>query len=150
MEPERNREGSGSQSHKGAVAVEKRRHPRYSVEFPLDYSLVDSQTPYNAGLTADASEGGLLVYIPERIETGTVLRIQIFHSKGPVLETITATVKVVWADLASRLRSGENWYGLQFQSIDDDNFKKLKALLEEAARAIPVDRDEAGTGKGCS
>ena len=128
---------SGSQPPKGVLAVERRRYPRYSLEFPLDYSLVDSKTPCNAGLTADASEGGLLVYLPERIEIGTVLKIEIFHSKGSALETIMATTKVVWVDLASRLRSGENWYGLQFQSIDEENFKKLKALLVEAAKAQP-------------
>jgi len=125
------------ESPKGVLAVERRMHPRITIEFPIDYSLLDGKTNYNAGLAADASEGGLLVYLPERIETGSILRIEIFYAKGLAFETITATAKVVWSDLASKLRWGEHWYGLQFQSIDTENFEKLKTLLKEATRTRP-------------
>ena len=131
------RKGKKPDSLKGVLAVERRKHPRYTVEFPIDYSLLDGKTAYNAGLAADASEGGLLVYLPERIETGAMLRIEIFYTKGLALETITATAKVVWSDLASKLRWGEHWYGLQFQSIDVENFEKLKTLLQEATKTHP-------------
>jgi len=127
---------SKSQSPKGVLAIERRKQPRFSIEFPLDYSMVDGKTTHNGGLTADASEGGLLVYLPERIEIGTLLKIEIFYVNDLSLETITTTVKVVWSDLASR----ENWrewrYGLEFQSIDEVNLHKLKTLLEEAASTI--------------
>ena len=123
------RRGSGPQGAKGVFAAEKRKHPRYSIEFPLDYSRVEGKTTYNGGLTADASEGGLLVYLPERIEIGTLLRIEIFYTKDLSFQAITATTKVVWSDLASK-----NWYGLEFQSIDEANLGKLKALLREVAK----------------
>ena len=123
-----------SQSQEGVLAIERRKHPRFSIEFPLDYSIVDGKTTYNGGLTADASEGGLLVYLPERIEIGTLLKIEIFYVKGLSLETITTTVKVVWSDLASRENWRERRYGLQFQSIDEVNLHKLKTLLEEVAK----------------
>ncbi len=137
MSLERNRKGSKSEPPKGVLAVERRKHPRYSIEFPMDYSLLDGKTAFNAGLAADASEGGLLVYLSERIETGAMLKIEIFYAKGLALETITAIAKVVWSDLASKLRWGEHWYGLQFQSIDDENFEKLKTLLKEATKTRP-------------
>ena len=127
---------SQSQSQEGVLAIERRKHPRLSIEAPLDYSIVDGKTTYKGGLTADASEGGLLVYLPERIEIGTLLKIEIFFVKGLSLETITTTVRVVWSDLASK----ENWrewrYGLQFQSTDEVNLHKLKTLLEEVALTI--------------
>jgi c-di-GMP-binding flagellar brake protein YcgR len=123
-----------SQSQKGVLAIERRKHPRFSIEFPLDYSIVDGKTTYNGGLTVDASEGGLLVYLPERIEIGILLKIEIFYVKGLSLETITTTVKVVWSDLASRENWRERRYGLQFQSIDEVNLHKFKTLLEEVAK----------------
>lgn len=126
---EREKKGSRPQGAKGVFAVEKRKHPRYSIEFPLDYSRVEGKTTYNGGLTADASEGGLLVYLPETIEIGDLLKIEIFYTKDLSFQTITATTKVVWSDLASR-----NWYGLEFQSIDDGNLSKLKSLLRDVAK----------------
>jgi len=126
---EREKIGSRRQGAKGVLAVEKRKHPRYSIEFPLDYARVEGKTTYNGGLTADASEGGLLVYLPERIEVGALLRIEIFYTKELSFQTITATAKVVWSDMASKY-----WYGLEFQSIDEGNLGKLKALLKEVAK----------------
>jgi len=128
------KEGDKLRSREGVLAIERRNHPRFSIEFPLDYSIVDGKTTYHGGLTADASEGGLLVYLPERIEIGTLLRIEIFYVTGLSLETITATAKVVWSDLASQKSWGENRYGLQFQFIDERNLQKLKTLLEEVAK----------------
>ncbi len=129
--PPGEREKIGSRRHgaKGVLTVEKRKHPRYSIEFPLDYARVEGRTTYNGGLTADASEGGLLVYLPEGIEIGALLRIEIFYTKELSLQTITATAKVVWSDMASKY-----WYGLEFQSIDEGNLGKLKALLKEVAK----------------
>ena len=132
---EGNRKGSKFERPKGILAVEKRKHPRYSVEFPLDYSLVDGKTTYNGGLTMDASEGGLLVYLPERIELGAILRIEIFYAKDLSLESIRATAKVVWSDLALKQSEGDQRYGLQFQSIDEADLTKLKTLLKEVAKA---------------
>ncbi len=131
----RAKEGSAQQTPIGVFALEKRKNPRYAVEFPLDYSLVNGETIHNAGLTADVSEGGLLVYLPERIETGVALKIEIFYTKGFSLETIVATAKAVWSHLATKEDFREHRYGLQFQSIDEWNFNKLQTLLREVANA---------------
>ncbi len=131
---ERSNEEKAPRTPKGVFAIEKRRNPRYSVEFPLDYSLIDGETTFNGGLTADASEGGLLVYLPERIQIGALLRIEIFYTKDLSFETITATAKAVWTDLTTREGVREYRYGLQFQSIDKENLDKLKALLNQVAQ----------------
>jgi len=124
---------SDVQIKKGALAIEKRRHPRYSVELPLDYSRVDEKDTYG-GIVANASEGGVLVYLPERLPMGALLNMEIIYVNGLQLETIKAVAKVVWADLATMESLGEHRYGLQFQSIDEANFRRLTSLLKESRK----------------
>ncbi len=131
---ERLEEGSSPQIPKYVLPVQRRRHRRYSVEFPLDYSLINGRTAYNAGFAADASEGGLLVYLLEKIEIGAALRIELFYVKDLSLETVIATAKTVWTDSAAKTGFHKYKYGLQFQSIDEENLNKLRALLERATR----------------
>lgn len=122
-----------SQPKMGVLAVDRRRHPRYSVELPLDYCRVDAQETYG-GIVANASEGGILVYLPERMEMGATLKIEIFYVKGLELDTIKAIGKVVWSDLAVKASWGEYRYGLQFQSIDEKDYQRLMALLKEIGK----------------
>jgi c-di-GMP-binding flagellar brake protein YcgR len=124
---------STSQTKMGVLAIEKRKYPRFSVELPLDYSRVNGKETYG-GMVANASEGGLLVYLPERIEIGSLLKIEIFYVGGLELNTIKAVVKVVWADLAARESWGEHRYGLQFESIDEKDFNRLATLLKEVGK----------------
>lgn len=122
-----------SQTKMGVLAIEKRKYPRFSVELPLDYSRVNGKETYG-GMVANASEGGLLVYLPERIEIGSLLKIEIFYVGGLELNTIKAVGKVVWADLAARESWGEHRYGLQFESIDEKDFNRLTTLLKEVGK----------------
>ncbi len=124
---------SSSQTKMGVLAIEKRKYPRFSVELPLDYSRVDGKETLG-GMVANASEGGLLVYLPERIEIGASLKIEIFYVRGLELDTIKVIGKVVWCDLAARESWGEHRYGLQFQSIDEKDFNRLTALLREVGK----------------
>jgi c-di-GMP-binding flagellar brake protein YcgR len=117
----------------GVLAIEKRKHPRFSIELPLDYARIDRKETYG-GMVANASEGGLLVYLPERIEIGALLKIEIFYVKGLELDTIKVVAKVVWSDLAARESWGEHRYGLQFQNIDDNDFNQLMNLLKEVGK----------------
>jgi c-di-GMP-binding flagellar brake protein YcgR len=114
----------------GVLAVERRKHPRFSVELPLDYSRVDGKEIYG-GIVVNASEGGILVYLPERMEIGTVLKIEILYVQGLELATVQAIAKVVWADMATRESLGEYRYGLVFHHIYENDYKRLVALLKE-------------------
>ena len=124
---------STPQTKMGVLAIEKRKHPRFSVELPLDYSRVNGKEILG-GMVANASEGGLLVYLPERVEIGTLLKIEIFYVRGLELDTIKADGKVVWCDLAARESWGEHRYGLQFESIDEKDFNRLATLLREVGK----------------
>jgi c-di-GMP-binding flagellar brake protein YcgR len=115
------------------IAVEKRKHPRISVELPVDYSRPNGKNVYG-GIVANASEGGVLVYLPERLEIGAVLKVEILYVKGLELNTIKAIAKVVWGDLTTRESLGEHQYGLQFQYIDEEDFQRLITLLKEARK----------------
>lgn len=121
-------------SKKGVVAIERRKHPRFNLELPLDYFQIKDKENYG-GIVANASELGILVYLPEKMEIGTTLSIEIFYAKGLELDTIKAIGKVVWADLPARKTWGEHRYGLQFQSIDKKNLSKLKNLLKGVGKA---------------
>ena len=123
----------GPQTRMGVLAIEKRKYPRFSVELPLDYSRVNGKETLG-GMVANASEGGLLVYLPERIEIGASLKIEIFYVRGLELDTIKAVAKVVWCDLAARESWGDHRYGLLFQTIDDKDFKRLTTLLKEVGK----------------
>jgi len=117
----------------GIVAIERRKHPRFVVELPLDYTRTEV-TDIVGGIVANASEGGLLVYLPERLEMGTVLQIQIFYVKDLEFNMLKAIAKVVWSDMAARESWGEYRYGLQFLSIDEQEFSKLMMLLREVGK----------------
>ncbi len=118
-----------SPSKKGVVAIERRKHPRFNLELPLDYFRIENKENYG-GIVANASEMGILIYLPEKMEMGTLLSTEIFYAKGLELDSIRAVAKVVWADLPARKTWGEHRYGVQFQSIDKKNLSKLKNLLK--------------------
>jgi len=122
-----------SRTKKDVQGVEKRKHTRISVELPVDYSRPNGKEVYG-GIVANASEGGVLVYLPERLEIGAVLKVEILYAKGLELNTIKAIAKVVWGDLATRETWGEHQYGLQFQYIDEEDFHRLVSLLKEVRK----------------
>ena len=129
----RKKEKDKSKSKEGIFIVERRKHPRIRVELPLDYSLADREETYG-GVVANASEGGLLVYLSETTELGALLKIEILFVKGSELNTIRGIAKVVWSDLAAKKAWGEYRYGLQFQSFQEGDLKKLKTLLQEVGK----------------
>jgi c-di-GMP-binding flagellar brake protein YcgR len=129
----RRKRGEGnSKSKEGVSVVERRKHPRISVELPLDYSLVDSKERHG-GMAANISEGGLLVHLPEALNIGTLLKTEILFVKGLELNSIKAITQIVWYDLAAKEVSGENRYGLEFQSFIEGDLDKLKRLLKEVS-----------------
>ena len=116
----------------GIFIVERRKHPRFSIELPLDY-CVERKDRYG-GVAANASKGGLLAYLPEAIVVGTLLKIEILFAKGSELNSIRAIAKVVWSDLAPKDIWGEYRYGLEFRSFQQGGFQKLRRLLKEVGK----------------
>jgi c-di-GMP-binding flagellar brake protein YcgR len=121
-----------ARSQEGIFIVERRKHPRFSMELPLDYRI-EREDRYG-GITTNASVGGVLVYLPEAIVVGTLLKVEILFAKGSELNSIKANAKVVWSDLAPKEIWGEYRYGLEFESFQEGDFQKLKKLLKEVGK----------------
>jgi len=126
------RERGSPQSKNGVFGVERRRYPRISLELPLDCAYVnpvDDEEIYS-GMTANVSEGGVLVYLPQAIGIGALLKTEILSIGGLELNTIKAIAKVVWSDLAANAGWGKYRCGLEFQSFAKGDLHKLKILLK--------------------
>jgi len=111
----------------GTVNFEKRKHPRFSVDLPAEYNRAELSV--NQGRATNASEGGLLLYLPERIEIGNLLRLKLFFSMGSELHNIESLVEVVWTDI----HLGKNWgdyrTGVRFVDISGEDMGKLRSFL---------------------
>jgi len=119
-------------SEKGIFIVERRKHPRFTVELPLDYSIENKD--HYGGVAVNASRGGVIVYLPLAIIVGSSLNIEIIFVKGFELNSIRARAKVVWSRLAPKATWGEYRYGLEFEKFQEGDLQKLRALLREAER----------------
>ena len=114
----------------GVLAAERRKYTRFNVELPFSYSRVNNKELFG-GIVSNASWGGILVCLPERMEIGAVLKIEIFYLKGLELGTIQTIAKVVWSDMTNKGIQGEHRYGLEFNYIDEKDYNRLVALLKE-------------------
>ena len=83
-----------------------------------------------SGMTANVSEGGVLVYLPQAIAIGALLKTEILSIGGLELNMIKAIAKVVWSDLAANAGWGKYRCGLEFQSFQKGDLHKLKILLK--------------------
>ncbi|HSB06305.1 MAG TPA: PilZ domain-containing protein [Thermodesulfobacteriota bacterium] len=124
---------------KGVFAVDRRRYPRYSIEFPLTYSVIEGKpASHHWGLVRNAAEGGILADLKERIKTRSTLKIELYYAEKLPLTKITATAKVVWSDLATNDGFREHRYGLQFESIYKGDLNKLRILLRKRRDIVEI------------
>lgn len=84
---------------------------------------------------ADASEGGLLVYLHELIEKESLLKLEILFPQGSELNAIKAIAKVVWSDSVAMKMWGEYRHGLVFQAFQKESLDKLRNLLKETVES---------------
>jgi len=121
-------ETQGTKSHVGVVNLEKRRHPRFSIDLPIEYQLIPS-TIDHTGRALNASEGGLLVYLPQQIEIGQHLKIRLFFASGSHLNSIEGVAEVVWMDIHLGKEWGDTRCGVKFADIPPDDLNKFKIFL---------------------
>ena len=127
----------------GIFIVERRKHPRFNVELPLDYTI-ENQDHYG-GVAVNASRGGVIVYLPVALVVGTALSIEIIFVKGFELNSIKVRAKVIWSNLAPKVSWGEYRYGLEFEKFQEGDLQKLKTLLREAGeRSVNEERNRSG------
>jgi len=128
-ESETVKEAKEEKAHYGIVNFERRRFPRFTVDLPVEYQHEHSNTPYSAR-ALNAGEGGLLIYLPEKVEIGDVLKLKLFFTLGHDLKTVEMTVEVAWIDI----HLGEGWgdyrSGVKFVDISSENLLNLKGFLK--------------------
>lgn len=114
-------------SHYGTVNFEKRKYPRFNIDMPIEYARTDLVVKH--GRAVNASEGGLLLYLPEQMEIGRHLRLKLFFTSDFELGAIEMLVEVVWMDI----HEGEDWgdyrTGVRFVDISPWDLDALKNFL---------------------
>jgi c-di-GMP-binding flagellar brake protein YcgR len=111
----------------GTVNFEKRKHPRFSVDLPVEYNRMD--LVFEQGRAINASEGGLLLYLPERMKMGNHLRLRLFFTMGSELNALETVVEVVWVDMHLEKDQGDYRTGVRFVEISTEDVGKLKNFL---------------------
>ena len=121
-------EKQGIKPHMGVFNIERRRHPRFSIDLPIEYQLIPSDINLT-GRALNASKGGMLVYLPQQVEIGQHLRIKLFFASGSHLNSIEVVAEVVWMDIHLGKEWGDYRYGVKFDDISPDDLNKLKNFL---------------------
>jgi c-di-GMP-binding flagellar brake protein YcgR len=115
-------------SHIGIVNFERRTHPRFNIDLPIEYQLLHSSTIHE-GRALNASEGGLLVYFSEKIDIGQLLKVKLFFAMGSKLNSIEMVMEVVWQDLHLGKDWGDYRTGMKFVDIPPESLNQLKNFL---------------------
>jgi len=111
-----------------SMTSEKRKHPRFNVDLPIKYGRTQLFLKYARAV--NASQGGLLLRLPEEVEIGQHLALKLFFPSHSELNTIKASVQVVWMDL--HMRKDWSWdyqTGVRFVDIGTEDMTVLKSFL---------------------
>jgi PilZ domain len=110
---------------------DRRRHPRISVDLPLEYRMRHDAHAQGAILT-DASEGGFLIHSIRDIPIGTKLRIAVLFPKDyelAIFEVFAETIRKEFAVEQKSLYQQGYQYGLKIIHILEEDCRKLRGLL---------------------
>jgi hypothetical protein len=111
-----------------SVTSEKRKYPRFNVDLPVKYGRTNLLFKYARAV--NASQGGLLLRLPEEVEIGQHLVLKLFFLSDSELNTVKASVRVVWMDL--HMRKDWSWdylAGVRFVDIGTEDMTILKSFL---------------------
>lgn len=114
--------------HYGIVNFERRKHPRFNIDLPVEYSLIPSSVSH-PGRALNVSEGGLLVYLPEKVEMGQLLQLKLFFPSGSELNGVELIAEVVWRDIHLGKDWGDYRCGIRFIEIPAEGLSKLRKFL---------------------
>jgi len=116
--------------------LERRKYPRFPVDLPIDYTLMENGNA-DVGSVTNASEGGLKVFLNERMDVGTKMVIFIPFILDAEATGIKATCRVVWRDFGAVAGGSRYQYGLQFMDIGQEDVHKLRKLGGQMSGQLP-------------
>jgi len=118
----------------GFVNFEMRRHLRHAVDLPVECCRINSPISHT-GRAINASEGGLMVYLPEKVEIGQHLKLMLSVGSNSALDTVDMIAQVVWADIGSSMAMEEEYrVGAMILDISSTYRLELKHLLESLSQ----------------
>ncbi|MBW2123448.1 MAG: PilZ domain-containing protein, partial [Deltaproteobacteria bacterium] len=104
----------------------------------------------STGLTSNASEGGIMAFMGERVEVGTALNVTLVFRLGFSLASMEAPSVVVWREDVWKEYLGSYRYGLRFLGLDPANLRRLRRLFGNLERQetlyVPVHSGLTQTG----
>jgi c-di-GMP-binding flagellar brake protein YcgR len=117
-----------------SVASEKREHRRFDVDLPIRYGRTNLL--FKFARAVNASQGGLLLRLPEEVNIGQRLALKLFFPSplNSEFNTVETSVQVVWMDI--HLRKDRTWdyqTGVKFIDLSQENKNKLKNFLWNVA-----------------
>jgi c-di-GMP-binding flagellar brake protein YcgR len=112
----------------GAVNFEKRRHPRFNVDLPIEYYRIDSSIGHT-GRVFNTSEGGLFLYVTEQVEIGQPLKSNFSFTSGSEINSIEMLAEVAWIDIDLGEVWGDYRCGVRFIDISPEAMNNLKNFL---------------------
>jgi hypothetical protein len=107
---------------------EKRRHPRFYLNLPLEFRVTDAPSVRGA-MVVNASETGILMQSSYNMPVGTKSNIAVLFAKGFELANFEVLAEVVWTKIHSDEGRKVYQLGLRFIQILEEDRQKLKHLL---------------------
>lgn len=108
-------------------AFEKRNHPRFLVELPVEYRRANDSS-FHPCHTINFSEDGFMVAVSEQMKIDEELEMKIYFSSSSSLNTVAAIVKIAWVDTELK-EDGYYRFGVSFVNISPMDMEKLEGFL---------------------
>ena len=115
---------------------ERRSHPRFMIDLPLEYRDRDGSC-LRGGMVVNVSEGGLLIETVRDIPVGTELNITVLFPQRFELADFKVVAKIVRKEAYCKedWKGNQYWkgyqYGLEFIQISEEDRWKLNFLLDD-------------------
>lgn len=113
----------------GSAAFDRRQFPRLDCSLPFAYEISEQKLP--DGLTANISLGGLLVNLPQPVEIGTVLELNMRLPGLQGEQPFKVRGEVVWISTEGTPEGWSCQAGLRFFEMSPRSFQSWKSFLEE-------------------
>ena len=102
-------------------------YPRFLLNLPIEYFRLDSPVS-TSSRTMNASEGGLMIGLHERVEAKQHLNLKIFCSSGSSMLTVETMVQVMWTD-EHLGKDGNYRHGVRFVDLTSEDVQKFQGFL---------------------
>ena len=114
------------------IDFENRRYPRFDIHLPIEYYRIKSSITH----TGNLSEGGMLIYSPKETDVSQHVRLKLYFSLGPAVNTIKVLTEVVWMDTPLSKDREYYQYGVKFVDISPKDKTKLRIFLRSLSSPL--------------